>query len=336
MIVNGQERADGLSVSKWRLRFSGLHDLEIEDAELMSLDRVVLFLVATRAGKYEVAALDNGDVRRTNVAAVSDYLILTDEMRERAISALANGTDQGLLTPPVFDGNDELQASQREVDRLAAFLIENYSKLGPGPESAVDMAIRLLDDARVAGVLNGTLGTITPDGEIVRPTAVEGGEELPEYERHTDPDWTPVDDGWDPRDLPERNQNPDPESEAARAAEPEPEPEAETVPEPEPEVETPADPAMTPPQNPPEPGGDDEEPGGPPQGEVVGHINDRSGPRDPDAPKGGRQGPGVGKFDPAMFDGSAPEKKGGPERVGVAYPHRDPILQRFMNEDTPR
>lgn len=327
MIVNGQERADGLAVAKWRVRFSGLHDLEIEDAEKMGLDKVVLFLVATRAGKFEVQAMDDGDVRRTNVAAVTDFLILTGNVRERAISALANGTEHGVLEPPAYDGDDQLQAAQREIDRLAAFLIQ-YGH-GPLDESAVEMAMRLLDDPRVVGVLNGTLGTVDGDGEITRPTPVDAGEdeheELPAHELETDPGWEPADDtddgGWDPRDLPER-------AEPAAQVEPEPEP--------QPEV----DPAVTPPQNPPEPGTDDEEPGGPPRGEVVGHMNDRSGIRDRPT-SGGRDGPSIAKFNPDEFD-AAPEgpatgkPSGGKERVGVAYQHKDPVLQRFMNEDAPR
>lgn len=97
---------------------------------------------------------------------------------------------------------------------------------------------------------------------------------------------------------------------------------------------------MTPPQNPPEPGTDDEEPGGPPRGEVVGHMNDRSGIRDRPT-SGGRDGPSIAKFNPDEFD-AAPEgpatgkPSGGKERVGVAYQHKDPVLQRFMNEDAPR
>lgn len=347
MIVNGQERLDGLAVSKWAVRFTGTHDLEIEDAERLALDKVVLFLCATRAGKFEVQVLDDGEVKRKNVATVSDFMVLTGEMRERAISALANGTEQGLLQPPVYDGNDATQAAITEIDRLAAFLIEAFDGKGVGPldESAVDMAIRLLDDPRVMGVLQGTLATVETDtGELHEPepsapTAVGGDdpqlEQLSPHELETDPGWTPADDvdsGWDPRDLPETapepeadaevdgkaeaNQNPDPESEAARAAEP--------APEPAPESEVAA------------PESEEEEPAGPPQGQVVGHVNDRSGIKD--APRGGREGPGVGKFDPATFD-SAPEgpaRRGGPERVGIGAQHHDPILKKFMDQDVSR
>jgi hypothetical protein len=306
MIVNGTERLDGLAVTKWQLRFAGTHELEIEDAENIALDKVVLFLCATRGGKFEVQVLDDGDVRRKNVATVTDFMVLTGEMRERAIGALANGTDHGLLTPPVYDGSDQLQAAQREIDRLAAFLIQ-YGH-GPLDESAVGMAVRLLDDPRVVGVLNGTLRVVSEDGEVIGPDA----EALPAHELETDPG-----------DLPERQD----EFEVGDADHP-----IDPVPQPQPDAETEPEPEPQPQPEPETPDGD--EPAGPPQGQVVGHINDRSGIRDA-PPGGGREGPGVAKFDPAAFDAApeGPARGDGKQVVGVAYPHRDPILQKFMNED---
>jgi hypothetical protein len=333
MIVNGTERADGIAVTKWGVRFTGTHDLETEDAERMALDKVIIFMCAARAGKYEVQVLDDGEVKRKNVATVSDFMILQGELRERAISALANGSDHGLMIfdQPVHSGDASGELADfltEQIDRLAKLLLAQYPDAFDRSEGAVDMAIRLLDDPRVVGVLNGTLGTITPDGEVTHPTAVEtrpapktDGQEpleaLPEHETVTDPGWTPADDvdGWDPRDLPEPAPEPEPGAE----------PEAE-APEPHVEPEPEAEPAVT-----------EAEPPGPPQGEVVGHIKDRSGIKS--GPTGGREGPGVGKFDPDTF-ASAPEgpargprPSGGPERVGVAYPHKDPVLAQFFGED---
>lgn len=105
-----QQRFDGFDVSLHGAKFTGTFDLDEEDAKGLSLDRVVVFLVAARLGRAQVETTKEGDVKRTNTFVVNEVGMLEGDLREQAIQYLAF-PDQGVLDFSIPDDEVDLDAA---------------------------------------------------------------------------------------------------------------------------------------------------------------------------------------------------------------------------------
>lgn len=100
-----QLRFDGFEINVFEGRISGNFELDDLQAAKLGLDRVVVFVIATRLGKAEVSTSSDGDVKRRNTFTVSEARILEGDQRDQAIRFLA-GT-QGTLDFGLDDDEDD-------------------------------------------------------------------------------------------------------------------------------------------------------------------------------------------------------------------------------------
>lgn len=185
MIIDGQERLDGHKVESWQARFTGTMDLDVEEAEKMGLDRVVVWIVASRVGQSEFKVLgDSGEVRRKNVINLEDARVLTGAIREQAILFLRSGDQAALhLTPPVEPAEEwpahgevrETADSNRwifDAEKNEWLPYETGPVAGPGqPEPESETAV----DEPVAD--------LHPEGEAELPADVDFDDEARVIER---------------------------------------------------------------------------------------------------------------------------------------------------------
>lgn len=90
---NPQGRIEGFEVTNHRARMSGYWDVTDVEDDQISLDRVVVLIVAARSEGVAFKITDTGDVDATRVLRVSDAVPLTGDLRERAIQMLADRAD---------------------------------------------------------------------------------------------------------------------------------------------------------------------------------------------------------------------------------------------------
>lgn len=114
---------EGLGVDIHQARFTGIFDVTEDDDRALSLDRVVVFLVAARSGKIEHTIRDNGDVVAKRILKVTDAMPLTGEVREQALGQLGNRTDPNQLSfgwpsqePEVVSGEEVTSIEVDEVE----------------------------------------------------------------------------------------------------------------------------------------------------------------------------------------------------------------------------
>lgn len=94
-----QSQIEGLGVDRRQARLMGTFEISDDDDRDLSLDRVVVMVVAGRSIKVEHSVLETGDVVSRRVVKVSDIMPLVGDMRDEAIRQLSRRADpnQGVL-----------------------------------------------------------------------------------------------------------------------------------------------------------------------------------------------------------------------------------------------
>lgn len=100
---------EGMSFEDFKIRFSGTLESTQDESAKMPLDRTVVMLVAARVDDSALKVLDEaGGLRLTRVLKVEHVLPLDGELRQQAMTMLAHGNSQGLLSLPNYvHGNGE-------------------------------------------------------------------------------------------------------------------------------------------------------------------------------------------------------------------------------------
>lgn len=136
------ERQDGIPVTRYQTRFTGVVDVPSEYAEELYLGKVTLWLVACRNGEFNVKAIEDGDeALKKGVQKLEAAIPLTGELRNQAVMYFATEGHSALTF------QREVTKDTEEIDNLAGYLLRNFrEEIGKdGSESAVQVATRLLD-----------------------------------------------------------------------------------------------------------------------------------------------------------------------------------------------
>jgi hypothetical protein len=117
---------DGHEIEQWQGRFTKTFDIDRDNLEQMRLDKVVLWVVATRAGDSNFKVLDSGEVRKVTVYKVEDAAPLSGELRDQAMTFLAHGPGHGhfALAPEGFT----LDTTTGEVPNDGTLVCEEHGR----------------------------------------------------------------------------------------------------------------------------------------------------------------------------------------------------------------
>lgn len=111
-MTHSQSQIEGLGVDRRQARLMGTFEISGDDDRDLSLDRVVVMIVAGRSTKVEHSVLETGDVVSRRVVKVSDIMPLTGDMRDEAIRRLSRRSDpnQGVLDWPTEEPQRQIEA----------------------------------------------------------------------------------------------------------------------------------------------------------------------------------------------------------------------------------
>lgn len=128
-----QGQIEGLGVDRRQARLMGTFEISDDDDRDLSLDRVVVMIVAGRSTKIEHSVLETGEVLSRRVVKVSDVMPLVGDMRDEAIRRLSRHADpnQGVLEWSSGDQHDD----QRQIEAEAS--------LEPSPEPEVSPSLEV-------------------------------------------------------------------------------------------------------------------------------------------------------------------------------------------------
>lgn len=108
-------RFDGFEISNYNGKLTGTFEMDEAEASQLRLDRVAVFVIAARLNKAVVENTKEGDVNRTNTFVVSELRMVTGELRDQAITFLADES-QGAMDFGVDDeDDDDLEALEESL-----------------------------------------------------------------------------------------------------------------------------------------------------------------------------------------------------------------------------
>lgn len=177
---NPQGRIEGFDVTTHKARLAGWWDVSDDEDTQISLDRVVVMVVAARSESVVHKITDEGDVVSGRVLKISDAVPLSGRLREQAIQMLADHVDpnQASLSFPGPQAQPQVAATvQPQGPALTPSLVNS-------PPPGVDPLTGSIDDdedddeevhVRASSGTSdveanddsvGAVGSVYPDGHV--------------------------------------------------------------------------------------------------------------------------------------------------------------------------